>query len=186
MIFERAFLAVFIAAAILLASGLIADCARAETPSACSEWADDLVELKAGRWQHYFARTEREREHIIEALQDEGLPARWMYLMLVESGGKPTAESGKGASGPWQLTAATAAHYGCADRSDINESTRAAARYIKKLLQDFGGDEWKAIAAYNQGGHNLRKHGPAKEARALADLVACLFHRDPLFLSGME
>lgn len=186
MIFEKAFFAVFFTALALIASGLVVECARAETPSACSEWADDLVELKSGRWQYYFARTERDREQIIEALQDEGLPSKWLYLMLVESGGKPTARSDKGASGPWQLTAATAAHYGCRDRSDITESTRAAARYIRKLLKDFNGDEWKAIAAYNQGGHNLRKHGPAREARALADLVLCLFHRDPLFLIGME
>lgn len=109
MIFERAFLAVFAAVLLLLTSGLIADCARAETPAACAEWAADLVELKAHRWEAYYARTEQDREAIIEQLRAAGLHPKWIYLMLVESGGEASAQSGKGAAGPWQLTAATAA-----------------------------------------------------------------------------
>lgn len=186
MIFERAFLAVFLATTLLLTSGLIADCARAETPSACAEWAADLVELKAHRWEAYYARTEQDREEIIEQLRAAGLHPKWLYLMLVESGGEASAQSGKGAAGPWQLTAATAAHYGCRDRSDIVESTAAAARYLRKLLRDFDGDEWSVAAAYNQGGHNLRAHGATSEARALADLVICLFSLDPLSIRSMD
>lgn len=133
------------------------------------------------------ARAEKAADWLPEvrvALADAGLPAKWIYLMLEESGGNPAACSAVGACGPWQLTSATARHYGCADRNDPTESTRAAARYINKLLQDFDGDEARVVMAYNMGGSNLRKYGPTREAKALSALVMCAFDADPLHLIG--
>lgn len=173
---------------ILASSLLIASITTgiAEGAPDCTEWAGAQIEAKADRYAQYKAEAADSLDTVTAILADEGLPPKWAYLMLVESGGDPQAKSHKGAAGLWQLTAATARAYGCTDRTDTETSTRAAARYITHLLVKFDGDEWKAIAAFNMGGHNLKKHGATREARALADIVTCLFYRDPFFLDGME
>ena len=75
---------------------------------------------------------------------------------------------------------------GFTDRTDPYTATLAAGRYIQHLLEDFDGDERSVVMAYNMGGANLRKHGPTKAAKALAELVACAFRVDPLFLRSMD
>lgn len=152
----------------------------------CSRWSDELSERRMFRYEQYFTRNHPEAERVLAILGDEGVPARYFYLMLAESNARSDAESQAGAVGSWQLTVATARRYGCTDRENLEESTRAAARYLAKLRNDFNGDDWMVIAAYNQGGHNLRANGPTNEARSLADFVTCLFIKDPFFLDSME
>lgn len=160
---------------ILVALGGIVRCASAEP--ACGGWSQGRVIARASVAGPYLTE-------VTDALSELGLPHRWAYLMLEESGGKPEAKSAAGALGPWQLTAATARRYGCPDRTDPREATLAAGRYILHLLEAFGGDEAMAIMAYNMGGTNLIKNGPTKEARALAAQVICAFYHDPLYLNG--
>lgn len=149
----------------------------------CQQWAYEAVTgrtaVRAERAGQWIGEAER-------ALADIGLAPKWLYLMLEESGGRYEACSPVGACGPWQLTQATARHYGCTDRTDPYTATLAAGRYIKHLLEDFDGDERSVVMAYNMGGANLRKHGPTKAAKALAELVMCAFRVDPLFLRSME
>lgn len=149
----------------------------------CQQWAYEAVTERTE------ARAERAGQWIGEAeqaLYDLGLEQKWLYLMLEESGGKYAACSPVGACGPWQLTQATARQYGCTDRTDPYTATLAAGRYIQHLLEVFDGDERSVVMAYNMGGTNLRKHGPTKAAKALAELVMCAFRVDPLFLRSME
>lgn len=149
----------------------------------CQPWAYKAVTERAA------VRAERAGRWIGEAeqaLYDLGLAQKWLYLMLEESGGKMQVCSSAGACGPWQLTQATARRYDCADRADPYTATLAAGRYIQHLLEVFDGDERRAVMAYNMGGANLRKHGPTRAAKALAELVMCAFEVDPLGLNSLE
>lgn len=107
----------------------------------------------------YLNRVEPIRAQIEGILEEEGVPVYFLFLALAESGGDPLNVSAAGAGGLWQLMPATARAYGItpAERFDVEKSTRAAARYIRHLLDVFHGDYLWTVAAYNAGGHNLRR-----------------------------
>jgi hypothetical protein len=93
-------------------------------------------------------------------LRSHGVPVDLAAVILVESGGRATALSPKGARGLWQLMPDTARRYGMRvdeiqdDRLDLFKATDAAARYLHDLYAQFG--DWRlALAAYNTGEANV-------------------------------
>jgi membrane-bound lytic murein transglycosylase D len=89
-------------------------------------------------------------------LERYGLPAELKYLAIVESSLKPSALSGAGAKGPWQLMGSTGRAFGLKvgggtdERTHTYKSTVAAAKYLKQLHAEL--DDWLlVVAAYNSG-----------------------------------
>jgi hypothetical protein len=103
-------------------------------------------------------------ETMRDVLEEQHLPGDLSYMPLVESALQP-ARSRAGAVGLWQLTPATAKAYGLHvgseldERTNVAKSTRAACRYLRELILDFGAGSSTllALAAYNSGPSKVKQ-----------------------------
>ncbi|HUJ21400.1 MAG TPA: transglycosylase SLT domain-containing protein [Bryobacteraceae bacterium] len=103
---------------------------------------------------------ERKNMDAMRAIFDENsLPADLVFIPLVESALSGESASAAGAVGLWQFTPITAKAYGLKvaggvdERLNVTKETRAACKYIRELILDFGAGSsvMLALAAYNLG-----------------------------------
>lgn len=97
---------------------------------------------------------------VLKAAQKYDLPVKLIKgVIMAESNFQVKAVSHAGAQGLMQLMPATAKELGVENPFNIEENIDGGARYLRKMLDSFGGDLKLALAAYNAGPEAVIKHG---------------------------
>lgn len=150
-----------------------------------TRWSNVMTVIETGRSRGravYGSRAAAQR--ILEAYKDYlvaearrrnvSLPLL-IAVIAVESNGRPTAVSPKGAGGLMQLMPGTATRFGVSDRFMPSQNIRGGARYLDWLLRRFKGDAVLALAGYNAGEGAVDRHSgvpPYAETRDYVAMVA--------------
>lgn len=87
-----------------------------------------------------------------------------------ESGGNQEAVSPAGAVGVMQLMPETAAGLGV-NPYDKRQNIEGGAKYLKQMMDTFGGDVQKAVAAYNAGPQAVKEYNGIPPYRETQDYV---------------
>lgn len=141
---------------------------------------------------HWIPRASQYLGFMKKIITEHGLPEDLAYLPLIESGFRPKAYSHAHASGIWQFIPSTGKIYGLRnnywldERRDPLKSTVAAARYLKKLYEEF--NDWHlALAAYNCGEGGLSRAINRSNSRNYWDLNLPreTMNYVPLFLAAL-
>jgi soluble lytic murein transglycosylase-like protein len=117
------------------------------------------------------ARLARYATVIQQASRRFGVPIELICgVMIQESGGRAAAVSHCGATGLMQLMPATARRMGVSNSYDPVQNIMGGTKYLRMLLDRFGGNIALAVAGYNAGEGNVEKYGrripPFAETRA--------------------
>ncbi len=120
---------------------------------------------------------------IAEAARAYGVDPRLIVAVARrESAFNPNAVSRVGACGLMQLMPATARILGITDIFDARQNVFGGARYLRQLLDTYGGDLDRTLAAYNAGPGAVDKYNgvpPFAETRAyVASIRASLDRYD--------
>jgi membrane-bound lytic murein transglycosylase D len=131
-------------------------------PDAVRNYIDEYV-----KHPHLFVQILKRGEpylfHILNRLEQAGMPSELALLPIVESAFDPFATSPAGAAGIWQFMPETADYLGLNQdwwydgRRDVIASTEAAIDYLGRLNKRFDGDWPLALAAYNAGGARVQR-----------------------------
>lgn len=131
--------------------------------------ASARVKRILGRWGPILKREAKARKVPLPLLA---------AVIAVESGGNPRAISPKGAGGLMQLMPQTARRFGVNNSLAPAQNVRGGARYLRWLLDHFGGDAVLALAGYNAGEGAVAKYGgvpPYRETRDYVPKVAAAY-----------
>lgn len=117
-----------------------------------------------------------EYDQIIRSCSEKyGVSAPLIKAVIhAESGYNPNAVSNKGASGLMQLMPGTARSLKVSNSFDPKDNVEGGVRYLRFLLNTFGGDVSLALAAYNAGLSRVAKYGgipPYAETRTYVNRV---------------
>ena len=153
------------------------------------------MELFQGKQRNYFtqwlARSSMYRPYIEAELKKARLPLDLVYLAMIESGFNPSAYSPAKACGLWQFIEGTGSRYGLRidswvdERREPEKATKAAARYLTSLYNQFG-DWYLAVAAYNAGEGRVRGLLDRHEARSFDAIATRLPAETQMFVPKVE
>lgn len=105
--------------------------------------------------------SDKYKEYLSWLEQEYELPKGLLFaVMLKESSGNPTAISPAGAQGLFQFMPNTSSWLQI-DPFSPYQAADGAAKYLKYLIDYFGGSLELGLAAYNAGMGNVRKYGMA-------------------------
>lgn len=123
-------------------------------------------------------KEERISRSVSEASQRYNLPpALILGVIKQESGFNPCAESPCGAQGLMQLMPETAKEVGVKDSLNIEQNIDGGSRYLRQMLDRFGGDVKLALAAYNSGPSRVEQCGGIPKIKETQEYVpAVLAH----------
>ncbi len=106
--------------------------------------------------QRFVGRGAKYLYHVVEEVEQRGMPTEVALLPIIESAFNPQAYSRAKAAGMWQFIPSTGKNFGLKqdwmadNRRDVLLSTHAALDYLQKLYGMF--NSWElAFAAYNCG-----------------------------------
>ncbi len=123
--------------------------------------------------QHFFNTKVPFGSIIYDEAKKNDLPPELVAAVVhTESQFRPTARSQAGAIGLMQLVPATGRWMGARNLTNPAENISAGAKYLKYLTDRFGGDQQKAIAAYNAGEGNVRRFNGVPPFRETRDYVS--------------
>src|SRR4029450_12232807 len=107
--------------------------------------------------------------HIEDAAARHGVSRELIRAIIqVESGFDRFAVSSAGAHGLMQLMPVTARRFGVVDRFDARQNIFGGTRYLRALLNQYGGDISLTAAAYNAGENSVARYSgipPYKETQ---------------------
>jgi soluble lytic murein transglycosylase-like protein len=115
--------------------------------------------------ERVLGEAKRDLDAMQAVFREEQLPPDLVFLALAESAFLSESVSREGAVGLWQFTPRTAQAYGLRvgegvdERKDTRKATRAACKYIRELILEFGSGSsvMLALAAYNVGPGQVRQ-----------------------------
>jgi soluble lytic murein transglycosylase-like protein len=99
-------------------------------------------------------------------------------IMKAESDFNPRARSRKGALGLMQMLPSTARRFGLARRKDLfnpKKNIETAGRYLRWLVNRFGEDPLRVLAAYNAGEGAVERFGGVPPFAETRDYVQRIF-----------
>ncbi len=119
---------------------------------------------------------------ISDAAQKFGIDKNLIKAVISqESAGNPYAVSRAGAKGLMQLMDATAGDLGVKRPFSPEENIDGGVRYLKSMLEKFGGDEKLALASYNAGPHAVEKYKGIPPYKETIDYVNSVLRLKELY-----
>jgi hypothetical protein len=108
----------------------------------------------------------------------EGLTPDLLHAVIErESAYLPCAISSHGAQGLMQLMPATAAELGVKNPFNVRQNVDGGARFLKKLIDRYGGNLVLGLAAYNAGPTSVDLAGGVPELPETLQYVSAIMHR---------